>query len=445
MAGPEGQLTEYTNADPTVFISDVELTLSPSGRVNGNLARKVIEISSRAIWYDDYDAIVLPEMPDPRFVDYAAELGREPQIVVPANIRPESVSIYDGFGDQAFQAVIGNGAWSESYMGDRTLWAFVTSQGGRYGGGDPGFTVDFVNDKANFQYLTDHDVASPPGVLATGTAEISAAISQQLLRSGQVFVRHTRSGGGLGNRRFELNGHAPTLDEIAAKLEGDQPDQWRNGQALVEEYLSLAGSPSVSFRAGRGMAYASFQVTHDNEFTGHWSPLPSQIWDPEDIRTSGDKFSKKLGELGFWGWAGVDLGIGPNRQRWGFEFNGRTVGSRHAVDIGERLFGQPWGTWSEAGIVVKGIDHFVLSHEADFQTLHSKLGSMGCLATRDNPVGVIITIPPAGRIAGIQVNGIGYRQVEVLYQKVLAEVGDNRDNNEDHPLLDNPLMKGSGY
>jgi hypothetical protein len=229
------------------------------------------------------------------------------------------------------------------------------------------------------------------------------------------------------------------MQEIASTLVGDQPQMWENGTALVEQFVPLVGSPSVTFRANKGMAYDAYQITRDNDFMGCWSPLPEQIWDSENIRTVGDGFAQRLGELGFWNWAGADLGVGPNGERYGFEINGRTVGSRHSIAIGERLLGS-WESWREQGVAMKAIDHFVLRETATFQELHHSLNKAGCLATPDNPFGAVITIPPVGDIAGIQVHGEGYEKTESLYRKIVTAVGHPIANREDHPLLNNPLM-----
>ena len=441
MTGSPAQLTP-AEAAPTVFISNIEGTLSDDGRVNNGLAKKVGEISSRAVWYGEYDTVVLPAAPDPAFVDYAAGLGREPRLVVPRGLRTDNLSMYDGFGDPAFRGAV-RGRWSESYIGDSVLHRFVTDNGGRYANGDPGNTIDIVNDKANFTNLSGGTVSSPPGVVATGLRDITDTVHTELLQHGRLYVRHTRSGGGLGNRSFAVNGHVPTKTEIATKLIGDQPKMWEKGTALVEQFVPLVGSPSVAVRAGVGVQYDTYQITNGNDYMGCWSPVPPEVWDPKDLHQVGEGFARRLGELGFWNWAGADLGVGPNGERYGFEINGRTVGTRHSIAIGERLLG-PWETWREQGVALKAVDHFVLKGEPSFAQLHETLAKAGLLATPDNPFGAVITIAPVGNIAGIQVHGKGYKKTEQLYQKVVDAVGHPTANQEDHPLLDSPLMTEVG-
>lgn len=439
MSAPSEQL-QIAEGEPDVFISNVEGTLDCNGRVTGSLATKVGMISCRAIWYHGYRTVILPNMPDPEFVDYAATIGREPRIIVPTGINPDEVSIYDGFEDPSFQQSVGPDTWSESYIGDKKLYEFVASQGGRYGGGDPGDTIALINNKANFTRLTGGTVDTPPGLLAHGLEEITNTTYSQLLRYGRVYVRHTRSGGGLGNRSFEFTDHMPTLQEIAAKLAGDQAAHWEQGSALVEQFVPLVGSPSVAIRAGRGMKYDAFQITHDTAYVGAWSPLPPQIWDPENVHSIGDRVARQLGQLGFWGWAGADLGVGPNGERYGFEINGRTIGSRHMIELGERLSGLPWSSWRNEGFTIRSIDHFVLRSPATFHQLKAELGKVCHLATLDNPYGAVISIPPTGDVAGIQVHGHGYDEAERLYRQIVSAIGHPTANQEDHPLLTNPLM-----
>jgi hypothetical protein len=441
MPSPSEQLVAPTDARPSVFISNIETTLAEDGYATGCMAQKVQEISPRTVWYGEYETIVVPTEPDAAFVDYAASLGREPRIVVPDGIDTQRLSIYDGFGDARFQAAV-HGRWVESYIGDGALYGFTALHGGRYGNGDPSHAVAVVNDKANFRAFAGSEAPSPPGELATGLGNIAEAVGRLLAEYGDVYVRHTRSAGGLGNRHFEYDGRMPSSKEIVANLIGDQRRLWETGSALVERFVPLVGSPAVTVRAGEGIAYDGYQLTDRTKYVGCWLPLPPQIWDPEDMQSFGDGLARRLGGVGFWGWAGADLGIGPNGERYGFEINGRTVGSRHSVEVGEHFLG-PWQTWRDEGITIKAVDRFVLSKVANFPELHATLNKLGCLATRDNPFGVVITIPPAGRIAGVQVQGQGYRQTEALYQQVVAAVGDPRANREDHPLLQSPLMQGA--
>lgn len=429
---------EHT-AGPTVFVSNVERALSEDGRVVAGYAQKVGEISTRAVWYKEYDTVVLPTEPDNAFIDYAASLGRSPKVVVPAGVQEDSLSIRDGFADPNFRAAV-TGRWSESYINDTALHAFVTAQGGRYAGGDPGNTVERVNDKANFAHFAEGLVPPPPGVLARTVHGIAETVHRQLHKHGTVYVRHTFAGGGLGNRRFQVNGHVPNVAEIVPQLQGDQPHLWEEGTALVEQFVHLVGSPSVALRAGHGAQYSTYQITHNQDYRGFWSPLPPEIWDPEGIQAVGDGISERLARIGFWNWAGVDLGVGPQGERYGFEINGRTVGTRHGIAVGELLLG-PWKQWRQDGTVVKSVDHFELKAAATFPELHERLRRLGHLASPDNPYGAVITIPPKGNVAGIQVHGKGYRQTEERYQEIVAAVGKPSAHSEDHPLLKNPLMR----
>jgi hypothetical protein len=71
------------------------------------------------------------------------------------------------------------------------------------------------------------------------------------------------------------------------------------------------------------------------------------------------------------------------------------------------------------------------------------LSKEGLLATPEDPFGAVITIPPIKDIAGIQVQGRGYKETEALHRRVLEVVGHPSKNAEDHPLL-GPDMRPLG-
>lgn len=419
-----------------VYISNIEEVLVPGGHATGDLAQKVTEISSRSIWYGA-ETTVLPGQPDSEFVDYAGEMGRETDVLVPEGVDPQALSIRDGFADPKLQVAV-NGKTVDSYIGDETLGSLVTRYGGAYVTGGPREAVEAANDKGRYAEHVAGVVDVPPGELAHGIDAIAEAVRDRLSRDGQAFVRHTRSGGGFGNRFFTVeDGRMPSVDEIKEKLAGGHWDLWQNGSALVEEVLNLKASPGVAFHTETGTAYDFDQITQGKGYIGCWSPVPPEVVsNPNQLVLIGNHLATRLGSLGFKGYADTDLGVTFDGKTFGFEVNGRSDGVRHAIKVGEAVWGVPWADWRKEGLVTKAVDHFVLRHDANFRQLRETMRREGVqMATPDDPFGAVISIPPAGNVAGVQVLAKGYRQAEDMYQGVLSAVGDPHHNYEDFPLF----------
>lgn len=419
-----------------VYVSNIEEVLVPGGHATDDLASKVAEISSRSIWYGA-ETTVLPGQPDPEFVDYAGEMGRETEVLVPQGIDPRRLSIRDGFVDPKLQVTV-EGKRVESYIGDESLGALVERFGGEYVTGGPSHAVEAANDKGRYAEHVAGVVDVPPGELRHGIDDIAEAVRNRLATDGEVFVRHTRSGGGFGNRHFKVeDGRMPSMDEIKEKLAGGHWNLWQDGSALVEQVLDLKASPGVAFHTETGTAYDFDQITQGRNYIGCWSPTPPEVVsDPNKLVVVGDQLAARLGALGFKGDADTDLGVTFDDDMFGFEINGRKDGVRHAVKVGEAIWGVPWRQWREQGLVTKAVDHFVLRHDANFRQLREAMQREGLpMATPDDPFGAVISIPPAGNVAGVQVLAKGYRQAEDMYQGVVAAIGGPHHNTEDYPLF----------
>ncbi len=420
-----------------IYISNIEEVLVPGARATGDLAKKVGQISPRSVWYGA-DTTVLPKAPDPAFMEYAASLGNETRIVVPQGINFDNLSIRDGFSDPLLQEMV-RGRTVESYIGDSVLGSLVTTHGGLYVTGGSHEAIEAANDKGRYKEHAEGVVDVPAGELCHGIGDIAAAVHERLARGEPVFVRHTRSGGGLGNRHFSIGDDRsiPTIEEIQTILAGSHYDLWENGSALVEEVLDLESSPGVAFTAESGIAYDFAQVTKGRNYNGCWSPIPPEVVaNPEQLTRIGDHMAHRLGELGFKGYADTDLGILRDGGIVGFEINGRSNGVRHAVSVGETVWKTPWREWRARGLATKAIDNFALRQAATFGELHQAMQDSGLpLASPDNPTGVVINIPPAGNLAGIQVLAEGYKEAESIYQATVDAIGHPVDNKEDFPLF----------
>lgn len=420
-----------------IYISNIEEVLVPGAGATEDLAIKVGQISPRSIWYGA-ETTVLPTDPDPAFMDYAGSLGNETRILVPQGINFDNLSIRDGFSDPALQELV-RGKTVESYIGDSALGSLVTTHGGLYVTGGSHEAIEAANDKGRYREHAEGVVAVPAGELRHGISEIAAAVHQRLARGEPVFVRHTRSGGGLGNRHFPVGDDrsTPTIEEIQEILAGNHYDLWENGSALVEEVLDLESSPGVAFTAESGIAYDFAQVTSDHNYNGCWSPIPPEVVaHPEQLTHIGNHLARRLGALGFQGRADTDLGILHDGSIVGFEINGRSNAVRHAISVGETLWRTPWHEWRARGLATKAIDNFVLRQKATFGELHQAMQDGGLpMANPNNPTGVVINIPPAGNLAGIQVLAEGYKEAESIYQATIDVIGHPGHNKEDFPLF----------
>lgn len=417
----------------TVFVSNLERVVG-AGRVTDSTARKVLEVSQRFVWYP-YDVVVLPQRPDASFVRYAASLGAAPKIATPKGIDPANLSILDGFVDVGLRRLI-SGTIVESYIRDPDMYAKVHQAGGDYLGGDPRGTTNAANNKGRYHQYADGIVHTPTGKLLRGSTAIATEVMRLLVAQQNVFVRLTNSGGGIGNRTFNPAKHGKlSKGQIIKMLEGDMPKAWQDGSALVEIRVpDLRWSPGVAFHTEGSVGYDFLQVTQEGNFTGGWSPVPVQICQPSTLAAIGGQFAQRLRQEGFYGWADTDLGVCADGSLYGFEINGRMDGLRHGIEVVQKLHG-PWSTWRSKRVVMKSMDHVVLKGIMSFAELYARLNAAGLLATRSNPCGVIITIPPTTNIAGLLMLGHGYRRVAEMYQRTLAVVGKPGANREDHPLF----------
>jgi hypothetical protein len=414
------------------FVSNIELLLDPDRPVVGVGAKKIGQVSPRAIWYEGYDTIVLPAMPDPDFVKYVADFGQTPAILVPKGLRTNSLSILHGRDDIAFQNVVTE-CEVESYITNDELGDFVRLHNGVYLNNSDTEAVSDANNKGLYRQFAEGIIDVPEGTLERGIDAIALAVQERLQKSGTAFVRHVHSGGGFGNRSFAVvGGIVPSLNEIKQKLAGDHAERWSDGQALVETYLDLLHSPAVTFTIQDGFKFDNLQITRNSDYRGCWSPTPPGVYDPKELVNIGNRFAHKLKKIGYKGYGNTDLGVDATGRGYGFEINARMTGARHAIAIGERTMG-PWEEWRDNGSVVKSIDHFVLRHATSFRDLRHAIGKQ-LMATLENPYGVIIIIPPHDNVVGLQIQAKGYKEAESIYQQVLAKVGHSTANQHDSPL-----------
>jgi hypothetical protein len=421
----------------SVFVSNVERVLG-QGRVRDDFAQKIREVSDRDLWYPGYETVVNPDVVNTDFQTYVQghKQDRNPgsaptRVVTPLGVDPYNLSILDGRHDFAFQDAVRNRV-VEAYVADPKLFEFVEANGGTFVGGDPRDKALIVNDKARFTELTGYVVDAPPGQAHTGLNAIASAVQARLARQGKAFVRHTQSGGGFGNRSFS---GVSNLEQIKERLAGGHHAMWQHGTALVEEHLDFQHFPSVGFNQGK-FSYHGLQITHDGDYVGYWSPTPEWIMPSAELAHIGQQGAEAIGKhSGYYLHANIDMGITTDNDVVGFEINGRMTGSRHAIAIGELLFGTPWQQWAEAGHVVKSVDKFVMSKALDFSSLHGILDDEGLLANVRDPHGVVISIAPHGNVAGIHVQAGNYDDTEALYQEVERLVGDRNANKHDNPLI----------
>lgn len=418
-----------------VFISNIEVALGENGRSYNGEARKVREISSRAIWYSNFDAIVLPEAPDPEFLDYAEGLGAHSKIVIPNGLDTTALAMYDGFGDpQLCDAV--HGKTVVSYVPHSSVKRLAEEQAGEYYWGERHEVSRYLGGKSNYREIAEGIVPVAEGETVSGIDAIAEAVYRRLLLKHDVFVRHDESGGGFGLRAIHAKEEVPSMASIAADFEAADAGLWRRGKTLIEEFMPITYAPAISFTAGEGYWFDNLQVLKDGAYKGSWLPTPPKILAPATAERLGDSFGERVRDAGWIASANTDLALVPDRGLLGLEINCRMTGVLHALAIGQLVFRQSWSEWRHSGNVVKSVDHFVLTHDATFGELRATLGDADLLADGDNPYGTVISIPPVGRIAGIHVQGQGYDDTEKRYQRVLELVGDARANQHDNPLFE---------
>ena len=412
------------------YVTNTEVVLDPVKPATGKNAWKALAVAPRALWFG-YGTVVLAEPIDPEFRQYAADLGFESDVVIPAGVNPEALSILDGQNDPAFQAAIGGGKLVESYAAHAALGQIVEANGGTYFIDQPDSAVQ-ANDKGRYASLMEGIVEAPDGELAKGIEAITDAVVDRLKRDGKAYVRHTASGAGFGNRGFDL-GQTPDLtrDQIRETIEGEHPELWTDAEALVEEYLILIHALAVGFDR-RGFTHDNLQITHGGKYWGAWSPIPEDIWDPTELRHIGEKGAATLRRLtGYNGRGSNDIALTPDGLI-GLENNARDTAMRHPIAIATRLFNTPWDQWRTVGHTIKTIDNLVLKSPMSFTEIRATLGKAGLLASTKSPHGIIITIPPHGNVAGIQAQENGYRRTEGLFQEALKLIGDEAANRYDN-------------
>jgi hypothetical protein len=443
-----GSPTLHTEAaqpqQPDMYVHNISTVFG--GRAVGREAGKVQEIEARAIWLG-HGAVVLSREPDPEFLDYAAPFGITPDILVPSGLDNVDLSLNDGFDDPDLQRAV-RGRRVEMYMGDKAWYDFVTAHGGIYCGGDPGDSVDRANDKVEFRRLIAGLAEVPPGVVTSGIEETAGHFYARLAQDGRAIMRLAMSGGGLGNTLIRQPsakwGLGSSMADIREHLLTRHPSLARpDTRALVEKVLRLKWSPSVAHHTEHGPMSDSLQSTIRTEYVGCISPTPPDVCDEGELAEINNGVLDNLREINFWGYGNTDLGV-PKRHWWrrkgkmtAFEENGRTSAAWHATSAGALLLG-PWATWRANGSVIISRDHFELKAPATFRELRDELDRHGLLARPGQTEGVMIIIPPAGNIAGLQVHAQrpgrqGYKRADEIFQKLVAVVGDKRGNMEDHP------------
>jgi hypothetical protein len=406
------------------------------GRAIGEDALMLRRLAGRNLWRH-VDTLILQDPVDPYFQDYVAENGRSPEIIVPEGINPQAISIMDGINDTSFQKAIGKNRVVESYFVEPCLAQAVKEAGGTYFVDQPPEATDIANDKIRYASIVKGIVDVPEGVAVKGIRATVDAVMTRLAQSqGNAFVRHGASGGGLGNRIFSLDA-SDNFDETYVRkiIEANCPEMWADSWALVEKHLDLAWSPAVSFNQRR-FTSNNLQINQKSRYVGSLSPVPPEIMLPEELEAIGSGTAEALHQLtGYSGPGNNDLGITVQGHRVGFEINARGTGITHAIEVGKLFFAASWKDWYAANHVIKTLDHFELKAPADFLSLYKVLSEAGLLASREDPYGTVITIPPVGSVVGIQVQGRGYKHVWDLYRRVDSLVGDPRGNRHDNPFI----------
>lgn len=420
-----------------IFIANVEEVLNPSGAVTGAYSRKVQEISARFALLGEFDIVVLPMMPPREFIDALAELlPRVSRIFVPSGLNKDRLSIRDGFTDPALRQLL-RGAVVESYIHDPLLKELVEECGAEYPMGTAR-SITAVNDKGRYAHFVEDLVDTPPSVKRAGTRAIAVEVRRRMNAGLDTMVRLTFAGGGLGNRLFRASEwRDASLKEIAVRLEGDQPDVWAEGEALIEDALDLAWSPGVAFHTNHGILYDFLQVTEGNDYVGAWIPCAAHVASPEQLVAIGEQLTRRIASAGYIGAADTDLGVAVDGTLYGFEINGRMDGVLHIVRAAEAVLALPYVEWRDQGVVVKGLDHVELQTPRSFAEIHKELAKEGLLASRECPTGVVVTIPPSeDGVFGFLVigNDGNYEAVERTYRRVLEVL------NANGPTEDNPLF-----
>lgn len=420
-----------------IFVANVEEVLSPGGCVTGIYARKVREISARFALLGEFDIIVLPMMPSQEFLGaLAGLLPRVPRVFVPSGLNKSRLSMRDGFADLELRQLL-KGATVESYIHDPLLKKLVEECGGEYPMGTAR-SIKVANDKGQYAALVDGLVAVPSSVKRTGIRAIAAEVWRRMGVGLDAMVRLTFAGGGLGNRLFRASEwRNASLDAITVRLEGDQPDAWAEGEALIEEALDLVWSPGTAFHTSGGVLYDFLQVTEGNDYVGAWVPCPPRVARSEQLAMIGEQLAERIASVGYVGAADTDLGVAIDGTLYGFEINGRRNGVLHMVRAVEEIVALPYAEWRQRGVVMKGLDHVELQTPRSFSEIHRGLASEGLLASRECPTGTVITVPPSEEgVFGFLVigNDGNYEAVERTYRRAL-KVLDARGPQEDNPLF----------
>lgn len=413
-----------------ILFFNAELALSRKP-VEGSYAQKIAELVGRCLLYLSYDIVVLPVAPSKVFSRYLRKLlPNVPVVFVPRGIDLQHLSIRDGFSDRRLRRLM-KGAIVESYVQDEAIKRFVEGHGGTYIGGSAQ-SVAYANDKSRFGKLAEYIVATPDGETHEGIEDIVTA-AMKMLQHGSVIVRNSRGGGGLGTAVLlqELWQYAD-FESIRREVEGDQADMWRRGaKALVQPYLDIVDSPSVTFvvcEGIRGALYATSQILKGHNYLGFVSPLPPTAGgvSNEALIAIGDMFAQKLFEKGYRGHGGVDLMVARDGEVYGAECNGRKTGTEPGIEAVEGLTGIPWGRWQAEGVAAIVIDHLEDPQCRSFEQLLAELRYTDLLVSKSQKEGIMITIPPNadGVFGMLAVVADGdYQHLEATFRHALRVLG----------------------
>jgi hypothetical protein len=244
---------------------------------------------------------------------------------------------------------------------------------------------------------TEPEIKLPAGYLCYNRDDINTAIYKLSEITTQVVLKLDRGAGGWGI--VKLTELSSSLDAALAAL-GKEPEIWRSGPIIVEEYIDTADSPTVDAVVlpdgsvepriiGRQVLDA--RLRYMGIHVGH------HIYSPEltnRIYQIGQTIGNEMGRLGYRGWFDIDLIRTKNDELYVIEINARRTGVTHVWEILRKIGIQ--------GQVVVAYDGWLLLDKSSI-SVHDIMVRLG--PPQQGSSGTLLT---TSRAANIGQNAIGY-------------------------------------
>lgn len=446
---------------PMLHVQNIFDALNPLGTgVYGKLKQRCLHLQNRVVGLaDPGDSIVVNMGCSPAFTEYMLRITGVKDVSVLHDQASDDLGEYYN-AHSVFQELIHDSQWevvlqqkpilapymksSAVYQAARASGMFVSTR--EWSASVTDRVTQKMNDKAIFyQECSKLGLPVPRYWIVSKEELASTAIQLMDMAYKLIYIRPTRSGGGVGNITverlnsryliYELYGHhGLSSHEFTEALESHiKTGFW--SEFIITEMLDLQASPGTLFFAdddGVQLICHTYQILDSNRsFIGFMYPIENDMI-TRHFNLIEDSLHL-LVEPGYRGYGNIDWMVTKDGNIFIAERNGRQTAVVAPLKIAYRIShcNTTGDTNTALPLAIFTSDMVNFDRPITFEEVYTRLENQGLLWEQNgHDEGVIITIPPTSRYGinsvGIMVIGYDITSTHELYNRTLRLLGEKK-------------------